>query len=218
MRIVNWDGTIFGTGSEWFWAAAQFVLVAVSLVSIYRQLLGQGSANALARIAQLEGEWNSPRAVNGRLTVLKMLKADGRHPGGDVVLRANAMLNFFENLAGLHAQRFISLSEIETTWGRPIRVFWVLLKPAILEQRQLYRGDQVWEGFESLNNLLVEMRERVRGEPEVLDDAALAFWIDHAIDVYSSMLRDEWEWRRVELRETAANPTTRRRAATTAEK
>jgi hypothetical protein len=42
VTLINTDGlALIGPGSEWFWAAAQFVVVVVSLVGIYSQLQAQ---------------------------------------------------------------------------------------------------------------------------------------------------------------------------------
>jgi hypothetical protein len=46
MELVNWDGAIFGPGSEWFWAMAQFVVVSgdENTMADWRDRAGQGVA------------------------------------------------------------------------------------------------------------------------------------------------------------------------------
>ena len=60
---------LFGPGSEWFWSMAQFLLLAATLLGLYRQLRQQNAANALHRIETLQGEWDSPRLIYARLAV-----------------------------------------------------------------------------------------------------------------------------------------------------
>jgi hypothetical protein len=56
MVLVDWSGAIFGPGSEWFWIFAQFIVVTVTLVAIYRQLRLQASERAIEQLAELRRE------------------------------------------------------------------------------------------------------------------------------------------------------------------
>ena len=38
MQLINVTGlSLFGPGSEWFWSMLQFVIVAITLIAIYRR-------------------------------------------------------------------------------------------------------------------------------------------------------------------------------------
>ena len=72
MSLFNLEGSaIFGPGSEWLWSMAQFVLVALTLFGIYRQLRAQAAANTIARRDSLHNRFESklmmrvPRAGAG---------------------------------------------------------------------------------------------------------------------------------------------------------
>ncbi len=120
MKLINTDGMAFiGPGSEWFWAAAQFVVVVVSLYGIYHQLRSQGAANAVQRIATLEGEWKSPRMIYARLVLALHLKYEP--PNLDGLFKAGPLLNFFVNLANLNEAGYLSVEEIEANWGMQIQ-------------------------------------------------------------------------------------------------
>ena len=43
MQFINWSGALIGPGSEWFWSMLQFVIVAGTLIGLYRQLRLQSS-------------------------------------------------------------------------------------------------------------------------------------------------------------------------------
>jgi hypothetical protein len=34
VEFINWDGAVFGPGSEWLWSMLQFILMTISLVAI----------------------------------------------------------------------------------------------------------------------------------------------------------------------------------------
>ena len=51
MKLINLDGlALIGPGSEWFWSMLQFVIVAITLMTIYRQLRLQASAGAIEQM------------------------------------------------------------------------------------------------------------------------------------------------------------------------
>ena len=54
MNLINLDGiTLIGPGSEWFWSAASGIVLAVTFVSLCRQLRLQAAASAVSQIEAL---------------------------------------------------------------------------------------------------------------------------------------------------------------------
>jgi hypothetical protein len=80
MNIVNLQGTaIFGAGSEWFWSMLQFLIVAATLVGLYRQLRIQSSQRAVEQLDAYVRDWMSERMTHHKLAILVALR-DGAEP------------------------------------------------------------------------------------------------------------------------------------------
>ena len=100
MSLFNWEGAaIFGPGSEWFWAMAQFVVVVITLAGIYRQLRAQSSANAFHQMATLNDRWNSDHLVRARLALVLHFRYEEAGAGIPSLMRP--MCDFFEDIAFL---------------------------------------------------------------------------------------------------------------------
>ncbi|MBA3687727.1 MAG: hypothetical protein H0W81_02650 [Chloroflexi bacterium] len=69
MTVINRDGALIGPGSEWFWAMAQFVVVTITLLAIYRQVRAEGSANALQQVDSFKAHWESDQMRRIRLQI-----------------------------------------------------------------------------------------------------------------------------------------------------
>ena len=60
MTFINTEGMSFiGPGSEWFWTAISAVVVAVTLLAIFRQVRLQRSAAAIEQLNDIMREWSS---------------------------------------------------------------------------------------------------------------------------------------------------------------
>ena len=180
---------LIGPGSEWFWAAAQFVLVAVSLVGIYRQLKAQGSANAMQRLSTLHDRWNSERLVRVRLKLAIGL----RHGGGEAVAPLlGPVTDFFEDIALLEARGHVSRHEIWIDWNRTIEFWWTVLEPEIRRQRVHYPGE--FERFERLTERMVEL-DRRSSQRNTFDPDTVRRTLDDIIEALTASLRLELEAR-----------------------
>lgn len=191
MQLVNWQGALIGPGSEWFWAAAQFVVVVVSLFGIYRQLRSQGAANFVQRIETLEGEWNSSRLTHARLALALHLKYEPLDLAA--WFKAQPVLDFFMNLANLNEAGYLNLDEIAATWGRSIQIYAALTVP-LVEHQAAHGGDPT---AYNLTGLITRLRadERKRGvEPLTLDDETLPALLDYAIAVNTAKLEQAAAW------------------------
>lgn len=126
-----------GPGSEWFWAMAQFVLVAVTIVGLYRQVRQQNAANALERMVQLQGEWNSPRMIYARICVARWrMQSTDLRPDVESTVPLAWLCNFFENLADLFEAGHVTWSEVENTWGQPLVLWWSALRETVMTARE----------------------------------------------------------------------------------
>lgn len=192
MKFVNTDGmTFIGPGSEWFWAAAQLVVVVVSLYGIYHQLRNQGAANALQRINTLEGEWKSPRMIYGRLLLALHLKYEPPNMAGH--FKALPLLNFFVNLDNLNEAGYVSLEEIEATWGLAIPVWMALIAPLLeIARAHELRGD-VYDMDPFIKRLGALARKKGVA-PFTLDRETLGRMLDIQIASGTAYLQQEAAW------------------------
>jgi len=191
MQLVNWQGALIGPGSEWFWAAAQFVVVVVSLLGIYRQLRSQGAANAVQRIETLEGEWSSPRMAHARLVLALHLKYDSDDRVG--FFKARPVLDFIVNLGNLNDWGFLSLEEIDSTWGQAIPV-WMALIGSVVD---VARANDGRADLYDLDPLIARLRglQRKKGMvPPPLDEGTLARMLDWAIAANTATLEQHAAW------------------------
>jgi hypothetical protein len=192
VTLINTDGMAFiGPGSEWFWAAAQFVVVVVTLYGIYRQLRSQGAANAVQRIETLEGEWKSPRMVYARLVLALHLKYES--PNLDGLAKAAPLLNFFVNLANLNEAGYLSVEEIEANWGMQIPIWTALTAPLVDIQREIDRRPDIYD-LDSLNKRLRALGRKKGVAPFPLDQEALGRMLDLAIANCTAALQREAAW------------------------
>ena len=192
MKIINTDGLAFiGPGSEWFWAAAQFVVVAVTLVAIYLQLRTQAAANFMQRLETLGAYWNSPRMTHARLDLALHL----RYEQADLACfyKATPILDFFADLHNLQVEGYISVKEIAANWGQSIQVWTTLTAPLVELRRQDTKRLDLYD-LEPLNARL-RAHERRRLGPLTLDPEARRIELDDAIRRATTALEQEAAWR-----------------------
>jgi len=115
---------------------AQFVLVSVTIVGLYRQVRQQNAANALERMVQLQGEWNSPRLIYARLCVARWrMQATDMRPDVETTVPLAWLCNFFENLADLYEAGHVTWWEVENTWGQSLVLWWSALRETVIDSR-----------------------------------------------------------------------------------
>lgn len=66
---------LIGPGSEWFWSALSGIVLAVTLVALYRQLRLQANATAIEELTAFETEWVSERLDRSKLAMFRELRA-----------------------------------------------------------------------------------------------------------------------------------------------
>jgi len=158
MTVVNTEGlAFFGPGSEWFWAAAQFVVVVVTLAAIYRQLRSQAAANFVHRIETLGSRWDSPRMTYSRLELALHLRYE--QPDLICFYKACPVLDFFADLHNLNVEGYIGIKEIEANWGKAIQMWTALTAPVVALRRQEPGRENVYR----LEPLIAKLRKQERG-------------------------------------------------------
>jgi len=128
---------------------AQFLVVVVTLVGLYRQLKQQNSANAVQRMQAFQGEWNSPRLIYARLAVATWRKhTTSPEPSPEAQVPLGWLCGFFENLSDLYLDGYLGWKEIEVTWGAQLALWWQALAATVATARA--ETADAYGGFELL--------------------------------------------------------------------
>lgn len=132
-----------GTGSEWFWAALQFVAITLTLIFIYRQLRIQSFSHVVSVLSRLDGQWNSKLMLVARVrTCQKWREAYLALPKNPQILKdanngldgnALAIADFFEDLAVYASKRFIPRDMIWHAYSWDLEYYWTLFRDGITE-------------------------------------------------------------------------------------
>ena len=154
MEIINWDGALIGPGSEWFWSMAQFAVVTITLVGIYRQLRAQASANALQLRDSMDQQWESDRMLHSRLQVALAIRPQAEFDA--IYPFLTGITQFFNDLEALREDGRITADWVRDNWGRTINFWWHILAPTI-EQGRISHQPTGNTAFEALNRLMREM-------------------------------------------------------------
>lgn len=188
MKLINTEGMVFiGQGSEWLWTAVSGVVLAVTFLAIYRQLRLQAGAGAIERMQTLQGIWDSERMIRARLDVAIWRKhAGGSPPSFEVQAALGWLCGFFEDLADLQEQRYVSLAEVLSTWGQSVVAYWTVLQPVIQQERA--KAGDAYPAFERLAQQVVQVARR-RGLDYGLPETEIAAFLDGQIGRNTARLR-----------------------------
>jgi hypothetical protein len=135
---------------------AQFLVLTVTGLAIYRQLRAQGSTNALHAQASLLTQWESSEMVRLRLAALMHLASGkaGQPPTLTIVG------NFFANLASLRTHRHLRPTDSWETWSGRVQFWWALQGPWLSEIRAGNPG--IYGEFEELATTMAELDRKNR--------------------------------------------------------
>jgi hypothetical protein len=101
MRFINTDGMSFiGPGSEWFWTALSGVVLAVTFIAIFRQLVLARGASAREQLESIGREWNTERFALCQLGVL-LARRDSLDPASIPSSAALEIAGFWQRIAAL---------------------------------------------------------------------------------------------------------------------
>jgi hypothetical protein len=187
--LINLDGvTLVGPGSQWFWTMLQLVVVAVSLVGVYRQVRLQRSASAIQQLNTFEAEWGGERFSQYRLEVLLALR-DGTDPASVPYPAAFRLGLYWDKVAALVKGGHIDAQLLWRGSGGDCFVWWLILGPWVRGQRQLPASSTTYAGFEWLASAMREIG-RHEGIPPV-DEAWVARTIPTRIATNLETIRVE---------------------------
>jgi hypothetical protein len=140
LQLVFW-----GTGSEWFWAALQFFVIALSLYFIYRQLRIQSFSHIVSALSTIDDQWNSKLMLVARVRTCekwrKVYLALQKKPQvlKDTSYRldgnAQAIADFFEDLAIYHSKCVIPRDMIWHAYSWYLEYYWALLQEGITQTK-----------------------------------------------------------------------------------
>ena len=187
MQLINWSGALVGPGSEWFWSMLQFVIVAGTLIGLYRQLKLQSSATSFSQLREIVQEWGSERLVRCRVEILRELR-DGTDPAKLPTGIAVVLLDYWESVALLVRNQHVSSHLVWDSFGNLCQVWWVLLGPYLKAFRQEHGDPKIGEHLEWLADQMADL-DRKAQIPAVYDEAHVFSTLDVQLSTATDTLR-----------------------------
>jgi hypothetical protein len=173
---------MFGEGSEWFWAMAQFFAITISLGLIYRQIKIQSQANMLNTLESLADKWNSQFLLRQRHEACAAYPQENlriENAEGDV-------LGFFEDL-GLYYKR--GVFDIEIIWERYsyfVEYYWAMYYSSIYKYRSETADNTWFRCFENLYNAIQNYSKKECGMSAPKTEEQISKFIRGELAVRSS--------------------------------
>lgn len=166
MKVVNTDGlSLIGPGSEWLWSMLQFVIVAITLYAIYRQLKIARDANAFEHLSRISTEWTtSERLTRFRLDVLLALR-DGADRAELPEGAAASVADFWEGVASLVRAGHVDLGLVYDALGGSCRWWWAALEPYTRRTRLTFDDPAIGEHHEWLAREMAAMDRKAGVTP-----------------------------------------------------
>ncbi len=192
MHLIDWSGPIFGPGSEWFWAFAQFIAVVVTLFGIYRQLRSQGATNAMQRIETVQGRWDSPRMAYARLEFALYMRYQDR--AAVPFTTYMPILDFWMDLALLVDEGYISIREVAGNYGLTMQIWSALAAPAVEALRTANHRPELYREVDDLVTRIRAEDRRSDSPPVNLVESTIRRSLDFAIAANTTRLRQETAW------------------------
>jgi hypothetical protein len=187
--------TFLGPGSEWFWSMLQFVVVAVSLVGLYRQVRLQTAKDEIQQAEALASEWNSERMHRSRLDVLEYVEKHERW--ADIPVQpAGVVGDFWERLGYLVRKGHIDRDLVNEYLGTSIRLWWALLGPLARGSRETLDDPAIYEHFDWLAGAMEEA-DRKAGRHGTFDQRTFAHLLERSTQVSRAAVRAEERLRAV---------------------
>jgi hypothetical protein len=186
MNLVTWEGSaIFGTGSEWFWSMAQFVLVAVTLIGIYYQLRAQRAASLWDLTAELAQDFSE--AEGGVSALAALIDLEGRPVDSGLPLSCAATSNYFERLGYLVGHGHLRSVDVWHNFRSVVGMFWALMAPYARRQREIDGSQLLLEWFEKLELEMQRLDRKIVGRVQEFDMSAEP--LRQFIDEWTALLR-----------------------------
>ena len=188
MNLTNIDGlAIIGPGSEWFWAAANGLVLAITFLAIYRQLRLQASANAFQQMDRFVHEWASEPSMRNMLEILIAQRA-GVNPERFPEGASSFITDFWESVGSLVRAGHVDRRLVHDFLGDRCRWWWAVLAPYTRRLR-IETGDrQRKEHLEWLAGVMAEL-DRKAGVDIPYDEAFIARRLDSVIENFQDRIR-----------------------------
>ena len=203
MQLLNWSGALIGPGSEWFWTMLQFVVVAGTLIGLYRQLKLQSSQEAIGQLGAFDREWRDELYNHVRLEILLALRGGvdpTRIPEGLAV----SIGAFWEKIGGLVRVGHIDPELLWNGSGGDCAVWWTTLAPLTRRLRAEIEGPTYLENFEWLAGIMNERNRRAGLLPT--DEAWLKSNMERRIRMFQDLIRVQQSLRTVVIASPEAVP------------
>ncbi len=149
---------LIGPGSEWFWSALSGIVLAVTVVAIYRQVRLQAHATAIEQLTTFEAEWASERLYRFKLDVLRELR-DGTDPANLSDGPTFAVFNFWERIGSLSKAQHLDIELLSTVNLGVCQQWWGTLRPWVMAGRAEI-GPTFGESFEWLAAAVTRVNRR----------------------------------------------------------
>lgn len=163
------DLTFIGSGSEWFWSMAQFVIVAITLVGIYRQVRLAASASAIQQMDAITREWRSEASTRQTVEILRGLQ-DGVPLSNVPYGAASSIGDFWEGIGYLVRHGHIDFRLFYDHLGNSAIWWWTVLRPWTLRVRAEASMPNALKDFEWISARVAEHLRR-EGDVTVYDEA-----------------------------------------------
>jgi hypothetical protein len=194
VQLVNWSGTLIGPDSEWLWAMLQFVIVAGTLIGLYRQLRLQSSQQAIEQLGAFDREWRDELYSQTCLEILLALRrgvAPAHIPEGLAV----SIGAFWEKIGGLVRAGHIDPELLWNGSGGDCAVWWTTLAPVTRRLRAEVEGPTYLENFEWLAGIMNDRNRRAGLRPT--DEGWLASNMERRIRMFQDLIRVQQSLRTV---------------------
>jgi hypothetical protein len=163
VKLINFDNLVLlGPGSEWFWSALSGVVLAVTLLALYRQVRLQRAAGAMEQASRLSREWYGERMTRSKLGVLTALQS-GAEPAAVPPGGAGGILNFWEEMGYLAKAGHLEVDLVFDVFGGNVLIWWFFVGPYARAIRLEQRDPEVGENFEWLVSRIRHLQLRAGG-------------------------------------------------------
>jgi len=161
-----------GSGSEWFWSMAQFVVVAATLIGLYHQVRLQRAANAFEHVQKLASEFNGEILARASLEVLEASSA--RKPI-EVEARGSLAIvaNYWDEIGTLVRAGHVDRRMAYETLGTSCQIWWAIVRDAAGGVRREMRIPRAWGNFEWLAGACSAL-DRETGNPVTYEPEGIA--------------------------------------------
>jgi hypothetical protein len=161
VKLINLDNLVLiGPGSEWFWSAVSAVVVAITLIAIYRQVRMQRSSAAIAQLDTILREWDTEVMERAWLAVLIEIEA-GSDPHTFPAHAVIMLANFWQRVGYLTRMNHFDRKLVHRNVSDEVERAWVRLRPNVVALRKDYGNQLLYGDFEWLARSMTQMSARM---------------------------------------------------------